>query len=170
MMQADELAHKFNNILCSLNTHQEKLMAACKAFERIFSVRPFEVALFGYDSDEAMLSFIWPPELKQAGTIPLNAHNSLVAMTATTKSGSINNSFATTAHLRVFESVRQKGDDLTPIQKIISVPMINKGILIGVIQINRRGETVESTGPDFTDAQLKILSELAIILAAHISS
>jgi len=169
-MHREELFSKFSDMLSKMNTREEKLAAAAKAFEQIFSVKPFEVAILGYDAGWELLSFIWPYELKKAGVIPINSPKSLVASTARMRRGSIDNNFVATPHLRIFEYVRQQGDDLTPIQKIMSVPMLDNEKLVGVIQINRRGNFLEDSGHDFTDKQREVLSVLANILAAHIST
>jgi putative methionine-R-sulfoxide reductase with GAF domain len=53
-----------------------------------------------------------------------------------------------------------------PIQKIISVPVTHDGgIVVGVVQISRKGLDSSVAGADFTGEDLKQLEQAAEILA-----
>ena len=53
-----------------------------------------------------------------------------------------------------------------PIQKIMSVPVaIDKGTVLGVIQVSRKGLDAKLCGADFTSEDLKKLEQAAEILA-----
>lgn len=139
----------------------ERAAASAEALSRIFGVEKDEIALFLLDPVEGTFSFLWPPEMRQSGTIPATADRSLVAVTARERRGVINNSFASTPHLFVFEKTAQ-------IQKIMSAPMLKGKELRGVIQISRKGKTDDPALKNFTQPELDALCDLAAVIAAHL--
>jgi hypothetical protein len=52
-------------------------------------------------------------------------------------------------HVSFFESVKIR-DRVSPIQKMVTVPILYKGTPIGVAQISRKGDTPAEAGADFT--------------------
>src|SRR5438094_7109 len=64
------------------------------------------------------------------------------------------NSFASTRHATIFESVKVAPDDGGTIQKMVSAPILLDGRVIGVIQVSRKGANPHSAGPDFTSQDL----------------
>ena len=57
--------------------------------------------------------------------------------------------------------------ETAPIQKLISVPIERErdGKVLGVVQISRKGLDLRLAGPDFTTNELKLLEQIAPILA-----
>ena len=166
-MNREDLYAKFDARLAVLSTRDERLDAAAEALAKAFTVRPDEVAIFSFDPGSDALRFLWPKKLRTAGTVPLSAHRSLVAKTAQERSATLDNAFATTPHVFIFERLRL---DITGgvIQKIMSVPMVAGDELKGVIQVSRKGEERETCGPDFSQGNLNALSRLAAVIAAHL--
>jgi hypothetical protein len=142
---------------------------ACTKLAHILHVARHEIALFRLE--KTSLRFVYPSELRDAGTIPLSS-SAVAARTAVTRTSLLSNSFARVRHVSLFESVTLHGAedsdkiDPMPIQKILSVPMIDaEGKVIGVIQISRKGIDSSLSGPDFTTDDLRRLEQAAEILA-----
>ena len=129
-----------------------------------FKVQEDEVAILRID--ETKLIFVYPVKLHDVGYIPVNATSSVAGRTASSKKPEVINNFAQTRHVSVFESV-----DLTPnhgplggekherpiIQKLMSVPVLKDGKVVGVVQVCRKGLSGPSAGLDFTPADLQRL-------------
>ncbi len=143
---------------------------ACAKLAEILRVRRSEVALLRLD--KGSLRFVFPPELRSAGVLPLNG-SAVAARTASTRTPLLSNSFMRVRHVSLFEAVKVgvEADDETrsmeqvPIQKIISVPVVESGHVRGVVQVSRRGLDAVEAGADFTGADLKQLEQAADILA-----
>lgn len=160
-MQIKALCEKLEKFLAGRSAEEEKLVASVEALTRIFGVQKDEIAVFALDPVEAEFRFQWPVEMRNSGTIPYSADRSLVATTAKERRGIINNSFASTPHLFVFEKTSQ-------IQKIMSVPMLRGAELRGVIQVCRKGTGDEVGLKGFTQPELDALSALAGVIAAQL--
>jgi transcriptional regulator with GAF, ATPase, and Fis domain len=141
---------------------------ACGKLARTLQVAPNEVALLRLEKGQ--LRFIYPAELRQAGTIPLSG-SAVAARTAVTRTSLLSNSFARVRHVSLFESVKLRGaeaseeNDPMPIQKIISVPLSSGDRVVGVIQVSRKGLDLALAGADFTSEDLKLLEHAAQIMA-----
>jgi hypothetical protein len=133
-----------------------------------FGVTMDEVALFSYDHDREVLVFIWPKSLKTVGSIPLIAHKCLVSKTAVEKRAVLDNSFATSPHLYMFEHFLSDRAKRIPIQKIMSVPIMDATGLKGVIQVARKGADRQGAGADFTAGNLQDLGGFASLIAAYL--
>jgi hypothetical protein len=167
-MIIQQFCRTIDNQLCGLDSLEEKLESAAKALSQIFGVRRDEVAIFAYDPRFEILRFNWPVQLRSAGFVPLSARDALVAMTARHRKPFLDNYFAQTPHLHIFETFQLERTGGLPIQKIMSVPMVMEGgELRGALQISRKGETLDSAGMDFTPQDLDALLQLASIIALH---
>lgn len=138
----------------------------CTELAKSFKVRTTEVALLRLE--RGFLKFIFPPELRTVGTIPLSS-SAVAARTAVSKKLELFNSFNKVKHAGFFEKVRLgKGDeepDSTPIQKLMSAPILDPdGNILGVVEISRKGSDT-SCGPDFTLEDLQQLELAAHVLA-----
>ena len=127
-------------------------------YAKLFAVRPNEVALLRLE--KGLLKFVFPDQLKTAGSIPVSSSSSVAAHTASTKKTELFNTFAKVKHARVFETVRlgttEETDqsEQTSIQKLMSAPILNpQKKVLGVIQICRKGFELATSGPDFTIRQ-----------------
>jgi hypothetical protein len=147
----------------------------CIALAKLFAVRPKEVALLSLD--KLVLKFVYPDELKTVGTIPVSSSTAIAAHTATTKRFEIFNNFPLVKHAQIFEVVKlehaEESDADTvehneqpAIQKLMSAPILNaESKALGVLQVCRKGFSLTSSGPDFTEGDLSQLKLAAAIAA-----
>jgi hypothetical protein len=140
----------------------------CVKLSQILRVRRSEVALLRLE--KGSLRFIFPPELRSAGLLPLSG-SAVAARTATTAIPLLSNTFMRVKHASLFEAVKMdvaeedRSLDQMPIQKIMSVPVMRTGgDVMGVVQISRKGLDAQSSGADFTSDDLKQLEKAAEIL------
>ena len=142
----------------------------CLKLAQIFRVRRGEVALLR--SEKGNLRFIFPPELRSAGVLPLSG-SAVAARTAATRTSLLSNTFMRVKHASLFEAVKLGADEgdrsleQMPIQKIMSVPVVESaGNVIGVVQISRKGLDPAGAGADFSSEDLKQLELAAGIVAS----
>jgi hypothetical protein len=136
---------------------------------QILNVSRNEVAVLRVE--KGSLRFVYPPELRAAGVIPMSS-SAVAARTVATGTSLLSNSFARVKHASLFESVKlgALGDnpisEQMPIQKIMSVPISSpEGKVMGAIQVSRKGVDSSLAGTDFTNEDLKRLEQAAVILA-----
>jgi hypothetical protein len=143
----------------------------CLKLAQILHVRRSEVALLRLD--KGSLRFIFPPELRSAGVLPLTG-SAVAARTAATRTPLLSNTFMRVRHVSLFEAVKLGGaaeeedrrQEQMPIQKIMSVPVMHcGGNAMGVVQVSRKGLDASLAGADFTGEDLKQLEQAAEILA-----
>jgi len=125
----------------------------------IFQLRKTEVALLVLQGK--LLRFLFPAELRSAGSIPLTS-SAVAAKTALSKKAELFNTFANIKHSSVFEMVKLGTADENPdaqvIQKLMSAPILDSfGDVWGVIQISRKGTSPAAAGPDFSEQDLQTL-------------
>src|SRR5260370_28220465 len=135
----------------------------------ILRVRGSEVALVRLE--KGSLRFVFPPELRSAGVLPLTG-SAVAARTAATRTPLLSNSFMRVKHVSLFEAVKlgveveDRSQEQMPIQKIMSVPVMASGAsVMGVVQVSRKGLDPSIAGADFTGEDLKQLEQAAEILA-----
>src|SRR5258706_12735712 len=136
---------------------------------QILNVARNEVAVLRLE--KGCLRFVFPPELRAAGMIPVSS-SAVAARTAATGTSLLSNSFARVNHVRLSESVKlgakddNQASEQMPIQKIMSVPVAQPGgKIIGVIQVSRKGLDSSLAGGDFTSEDLKRLEQAATVVA-----
>jgi transcriptional regulator with GAF, ATPase, and Fis domain len=152
---------------------EEDIVAVVKELARMFSVKLHEVAVLEVAQNGTILSFVYPPKLKKAGSIPLSTTNSLATRTVREKRPEMINNFPAQKHPTVFESIalEESADpkapkaERHPIQKIMSVPLLAEGKAVGVIQVSRKGKSPTTAGADFTIRDLTTLVTTAGIIA-----
>src|SRR5262249_17936371 len=83
----------------------------CAALAKLFGVRPTEVALMRLQ--KGLLSFLYPEQLKTAGSIPVSSSSAVAAHTASTKKTELFNSFVKVKHASIFESVKLSASEDT---------------------------------------------------------
>jgi hypothetical protein len=142
----------------------------CLTLARILRVHRNEVALLRLEKNS--LRFIFPPELRSAGALPLTG-SAVAARTAATRIPLLSNTFARVKHVSLFEAVKlgagteeeDRSRDQMPIQKIMSVPVVGpEKTVLGVVQVSRKGPDASLAGADFTGDDLKLLERAAEIL------
>ena len=142
----------------------------CLKLAQALHVRRGEVALLRLE--KGSLRFIYPPELRSAGVLPLNG-SAVAARTAATRTPLLSNAFTRVKHVSLFEAVKlgageeeDRSQEQMPIQKIMSVPVVRPGgDVMGVVQVSRKGLDASHAGTDFTGEDLKQLERAAEILA-----
>ena len=140
----------------------------CLKLAQILHVHRNEVALLRLEKNS--LRFVFPPELRAAGVLPLSG-SAVAARTAATRTSLLSNSFARVRHVSLFESVKLGGvedesSQQMPIQKIMSVPLVDsEGKVLGVVQVSRKGLDASLAGADFTGEDLKRLENAGEVLA-----
>src|ERR1700731_528382 len=156
-------------------SHTESPQQFCTALGKLFGVRPTEVALMRLE--RGLLSFLYPEQLKTAGSIPVSSSSAVAAHTASTKKTELFNTFVKVKHASIFESVKlsSSGDDeqteQNTIQKLMSAPILDpQRKVLGVVQVCRKGFDPNTSGPDFTlddlqqlELAAKVLSELSFV-------
>jgi hypothetical protein len=167
-MNPEEFRELFEKSIAAVSSPIQKHEVIATLVATAFSVKEDEVALFSYDMSREVLVFVWPKSLKSVGSIPLNAQRCLVSNTAAEKKGVLDNSFATTPHLYMFEHFLSDKAKRIPIQKIMSVPVMMGDQLKGVVQAARKGPDRYSCGADFCSADLALLTFISGMLGEFI--
>jgi hypothetical protein len=141
----------------------------CAEIARILRVQHTEVALLRMEKE--VLKFLFPSELRAAGSIPLSS-SAVAARTAVTKTSVLSNTFVKVKHVSLFETVRlglgenNNSQEPAPIQKLMSVPVQDAdNKVLGVIQTSRKGVDPNAVGPDFSMDDLRQLEAIARIVA-----
>lgn len=141
----------------------------CLKVAQLLRVRRSEVALLRLD--KGSLRFVFPPELRSAGVLPLTG-TAVAARTVATRTPLLSNAFRRVRHVSLFEAVKlgageeDRSLDQMPIQKIMSVAVApSGGTVMGVVQVSRKGLDPSLAGADFTGDDLKLLEQAAEILA-----
>lgn len=168
-MNLTEFCSSLETRLSSLPSDVQRVEIMAQAISQAFRVKPEEVAIFSFDAKLEIISFLWPLRLRNAGTLPLSAHNSLAAKTIREKRATLDNSFSATPHASIFEQFRLDPESAPlPIQKIMSAPLSLDGEIKGVIQVSRKGVTGDSAGEGFSANQLAALVKIAEVAARFI--
>jgi GAF domain len=155
--------------ITALDSPESTPESICACVAKIFQVRETEVALL--ELNGGLLNFIFPPELKTAGAIPLTS-SAVAARTAQSRHAELFNSFTRVKHNSIFELVKlgNTGLDEQVIQKLMSAPVVTaSGRVLGVIQISRKAPRPDAAGPDFTPDDLRKLESVARFVAKSIS-
>lgn len=114
-----------------------------------------------------ILRFAYPLELYkgQSNSFPISRSN-IAGQVVLSERGNIENNLTRVPHFGIYEKAKVKGKAPRAIQKMVTAPLItpDKNIL-GVIQISKRGETLQEAGPDFAPADLGKLNQICQIAA-----
>ena len=125
-----------------------------------FGVKEDEVAIMEIAPSGRFLRFVIPEKLREVGTIPLSSNTALAARTVRERRADVLNNFPIARHATVFEGVplgRRSGES---IQKIMSAVILRENVVVGVVQICRKGASLSDAGPDFTSRDLSELQSL----------
>ena len=167
-MTLEEFCTDLDARLTPIDAPGERRAAAARALGDFFGVGEEEVAFFTFDGERNALVFVWPPSVNTVGCIPLSARNCLAVDTAREQRPVLDNSFVTTRHLYIYEHFLANREERVPIQKIMSVAMVEGGDLRGVVQVGRKRGTPGDAGSDFTTADLAALAAIAAALARRL--
>lgn len=153
-------------------TDEALLLAICEALGSMLGVRPDEVALLEVTRDRSAIKFVLPAGLRRVGPVPLKAEGAvpLSVQTVLERRPEIVNDFASRPHAREFEGVPLGTGAAEPIQKIVSAPVFRGDLVMGVVQVSRKGAGATAAGPDFTEADLDRLQQLDSLLLRIITA
>lgn len=133
---------------------------------KAFQVKLDEVGILHLTHNGSILSFLYPLKLQKVGSIPMTSAASLAVRTVREKRPEMINNFPALKHPTIFEAVELSAETKgSPIQKIMSAPLVLEGKAVGVIQVCRKGKTAPAAGPDFTIKDLTTLISTAGVLA-----
>lgn len=140
----------------------------CAEVAVAFGVRNTEVALLRLE--KGLLTFIFPHELKTAGSIPVSSSSAVAVHTVLTKKVELFNNFVKVKHVSIFETVKFSPAEETglleqaPIQKLMSAPITDGDQnVLGIIQVSRKALDLKFAGRDFTLEDLQQLETAAKI-------
>lgn len=166
-MSVDRFIENLKKRLDALKDGEEMLKTIAAEIAAFFSLRSHEIGLFSVNRRKHEIAFLWPLGMTNAGHIPLNAVNSLVAKTANEMVTTLDNSFAKSRHLYIFEFMLAEKSDRIPIQKIMSAPVTSDGAAKAVIQVVRKGASLDAAGEDFSVQNLADLVKIAALLSLY---
>ena len=129
-----------------------------------FAAKGDEVAILFLTSDRKHLRFAAPRKFFDLGTIPITKRDSIAVNIFGRKAGEAMNNVPMVKHVAFFESVKLR-DRAVPIQKMITVPILDEGEAIGVAQVSRKGENASEAGPDFSQADANKAQEIFAAVA-----
>ena len=132
-----------------------------------FGAQSDEVAILLLSSDGRHLRFVAPRRFADLGTIPLTKRDSIAVNILGKKQGEAINNVRMVKHVSFFESVKLR-DRALPIQKMITVPILDGENAVGVAQISRKGETPSEAGPDFTESDVKRVQAVFEEIASYL--
>jgi hypothetical protein len=139
-----------------------------KAVSQQFACKQDEVAVLLLSVDGKHLRFIAPRRFAELGSIPTTKRDSIAVGVLAKRSGEVINNVPMVKHVSFFESIKLR-EKPSPIQKMVSTPLVVRGHPVGVAEISRKGETVREAGPDFTPADLKKAQELFDGIAPYLA-
>ena len=134
-----------------------------------FGTKPDEVAILIVTSDGKHLRFAAPRKFSDLGTIPVTKRDSIAVSTLSKKSAEAMNNVPMIKHVSFFESIKLR-DRVSPIQKMITVPLMHDGQAVGVAQISRKGETPVEAGPDFSAADVRRAEQIFQAVAPYLAA
>lgn len=165
-MTVDDFCQHLSRILTPIDSPLLVELTA-REIAAFFDLAPHEIGIFLVDANGRTASFSWPPHSGSAINIPLKSFvTSLVSATARERRGIIDNNFARTPHLHMFEHGLTEKEQRLPMQRVMSVPVASPdGTLRWIIQVSRKGKTMDEAGPPFAESELKDLERIVEVLA-----
>ena len=139
-----------------------------KAVSQAFKCKPDEVAILLMTADGRHLRFIAPRPFSQLGTIPLTKRDAIAVRVVAGRRGEVINNVPMVKHVTFFESVKLK-DQPTPIQKMVTTPIMVRQQPIGVVEISRKGTSAGTAGPDFTEVDLRRAAEIFELIGPYLA-
>jgi len=135
-----------------------------KSVSQAFGCKSDEVAILLLTVDGRHLRFIAPRKFSELGTIPVSKRDSIAVTVLNRRAGDVINNVPLVKHVSFFESVKIR-DKPSPIQKMVTAPLLVRGQAIGVAQISRKGATPGEAGPDFTHQDQRRAQEIFDVIA-----
>ncbi|NIM11104.1 MAG: hypothetical protein GTO45_03880 [Candidatus Aminicenantes bacterium] len=171
MKDINELVAKLKMVL-KKEDKEEAFETTIKEIEKYYKenlrLDNYEVAIFLANEEKTILSFACPEYLVNSGMIPVSSTEAFTASIFRSGRNIIENNFQQQKHLGIFEIIRTPEGKILPIWKMIGAAIEVENERIGVIEISRRGVSVEDAGEDFTEKNLLFLEKTINILAPFI--
>jgi hypothetical protein len=161
------MAAKRNEVANPLELFLDVADRVVKAVCTQFGNKSDEVAILMTTSDRKHLRFAAPRKFTELGTIPVTKRDSIAVTIFNRGTGEAMNNVPMVKHVAFFESVKIR-DRVSPIQKMVTVPIVHQSQVVGVAQISRKGETPAEAGPDFTSADVTRAEELFNAVAPYL--
>jgi GAF domain len=139
-----------------------------KSVSQQFGCKQEEVAILLLSADAKHLRFVAPRRFADLGSIPTSKRDSIAVGVLARRSADVINNVPMVKHVSFFESIKLK-DKPSPIQKMVTTPLLVGGKPVGVAEISRKGETVREAGPDFTPADAKRALEIFDAVARYLA-
>lgn len=117
-----------------------------------------EIGILIADTEAKYLRFVAPRKLCDLGTIPTTKRDSIAVNVFMRKNGEANNNVPLVRHVAFFESVKMT-DKVQPIMKMVTVPILASGVVIGVAQVSKKGDSLAEAGPDFNATDVRKVAE-----------
>jgi hypothetical protein len=130
-----------------------------------FDLEADEVAILLTDKDNMVMSFAYPEHLVNAGMIPVSSPDAFAARVYKLNKGLIENSFNQMKHLHLFEYIKGPGEKVRRIWKMMSTVMRAGDLKFGVIELSRKGESVDDASEDFTTENMEFLETTIVEFA-----
>jgi len=130
-----------------------------------FQLEADEVAILMTDKEKAVLFFVYPDYLVNAGMIPVNSPDAFVSHIFKSGRGMIENNFNQQKHLHLFEYINPPGKKKRIIWKLMGAVLKADGEKIGAIELSRKAATAQEAGEDFTPEGLVFLEKSIAHLA-----
>jgi hypothetical protein len=130
-----------------------------------FDLEADEVAILLTDKDNMVMSFAYPEHLVNAGMIPVSSPDAFAARVYKLNRGMIENSFNQMKHLHLFEYIKGPGEKVRRIWKMMSTVLRAGDLKFGIIELSRKGESVDDAGDDFTPENMEFLEATIVEFA-----
>ena len=147
---------------------KEALNKIAAHISQLFKVTEREVAILLRTDDGNHLKFVFPLALSEGpNSFPL-ASPSVAGEVTKAGRGVVDNVFAQTKHLSFYERMKLEGPKAGPIQKMLVAPLRGTGLPLGVIEVSRKGADAAAAGPDFTQQDLAVLTEIGAAVIPYL--
>lgn len=149
---------------------EEGVRVTADVIAEALKVKPDEVAILLLTSSRQTLKFVWPPALsKSLSAFPATHKYAFASTILSTLKGKVDNKIAESKHLRFFENVKGMETSGVPIQKMVALPIMDGATPIGVVEVSRKGRTLQETGPNFTPQDAQALVGVCKSAAPYLS-
>ena len=133
-----------------------------------FDLEADEVAILLTDKDNMVLSFAYPEHLVNAGMIPISSPDAFAARVFKLNRGLIENNFNQMKHLHLFEFIKGPGEKIRKIWKMMSTVLRVDDLNFGIIELSRKGSTMDEAGEDFSHENLEFLEDTIVEIAPYL--
>jgi len=113
-----------------------------------------EIGILILGTDGKYLRFAAPRQLCDLGTIPTTKRDSIAIGVFNRKVAEANNNVPLARHVAFFESVKVS-EKVLPIMKMVTVPIMVDGQVIGIAQVSKKGDNLMEAGPDFSQSDVR---------------